>query len=268
MSIKVSPEEAAFQLREVADDARWNARRLAWRFEEGILWRASDGARVALRRALRALQPLQRLIQTRLTWPLADRFEDYGHGVRTTAATGCVLVALGAATAGALLAGSGDHAEEATAAPLVAVASAPEGGARLQGVAPDFVTDPNAAAPASKVTPGAPPPGEATTSPDQVAWRFAEAFVLYEVGRVDEDVRKGFGETATRPLAAALGTDPPRLPDGSKVPEARVLNVVPGARTGKEMTVSVSLLRLKAASELRLTLRELDQGWRVAEVLG
>ena len=34
------------------------------------------------------------------------------------------------------------------------------------------------------------------------------------------------------------------------------------------MTASVSLLRLEAASELRLTLHETDKGWRVAGVLG
>ena len=52
------------------------------------------------------------------------------------------------------------------------------------------------------------------------------------------------------------------------MPEAQVLNVVLGEQTGKEMTASVSLVRLQAASELRLTLQETEQGWRVAGVLG
>jgi hypothetical protein len=77
-----------------------------------------------------------------------------------------------------------------------------------------------------------------------------------------------FDATATGPLADSLGTSPPRLPEGTKVPKAKVLNVVLGARQGKEVTASVSLLRLQAASELRLTLREVKKGWRVAGVLG
>ena len=52
-----------------------------------MLWRASDAWRVGLRRAQRAVAPLQRRVQTRLVWPLADRLEDYGTGTRTAFAT-------------------------------------------------------------------------------------------------------------------------------------------------------------------------------------
>ncbi len=49
MSIKLSTE-----------DARWGVREAAWSFEERVLWRASDASRSAIRRALRAIQPLLR----------------------------------------------------------------------------------------------------------------------------------------------------------------------------------------------------------------
>ena len=52
--------------------ASWTIREAAWGFEERVLWPGSDAARGAIERAGRAMQPLQRLIQTRLTWPLGD----------------------------------------------------------------------------------------------------------------------------------------------------------------------------------------------------
>jgi hypothetical protein len=52
------------------------------------------------------------------------------------------------------------------------------------------------------------------------------------------------------------------------VPEAKVLNVVLGERQGEELEVSVSLVRMQATSELRLTLRHTPEGWLVARVLG
>jgi hypothetical protein len=255
-----------------AEDARWEIREAAWTFEERVLWRASDASRAALRRALRAVSPLQRLIQTKLVWPLSDRLDDYGTGTRTALATLGVVAALGAGTAGVLVAGSEGGAP--TAAAHAAVLQPADAGTNLRGVPPDFVADPNAgatttAAPAAKP---ADPPAPGASGPDappaQVAWNFAQAFVLYEVGKVDDKAEEAFKQSATRPLAAALSKNPPRLPEGAKVPEAKVLNVVEGEQTGKEMTVSVSLLRLEAASELRLTLRETKRGWLVAGVLG
>ena len=227
MSIKLS-----------ADDARWEIREAAWSFQERVLWRASDASRAALHRAVRAAAPMQRLIQTKLVWPLSDRLDDYGTGTRTAVAT------LGVAT---------------------------DPAASLQGVPPDFVADPNASATTTAAAKPAPrPAGDAgpAAPPGQVAWSFAEAFVQYEVGEVDRQAVQTFKSSATPPLASALSTNPPRLPAGEKVPEAKVLNVVLGEQAGKEMTASVSLLRLQAASELRLTLQDTEQGWRVAGVLG
>jgi hypothetical protein len=252
------------------EDARWGVREAAWSFEERVLWRASDTARSAIRRGLRAIQPLQRLIQTKLVWPLGDRLEDYGTAARTGLATLGVVAALGAAYAGSqLAAGPGSPAEPLTASALAAESA--DTSINLRGVTPDFAGDPNVKA-ATAVKPAPPPAGAETAGPDappdQVAWRFAQAFVAYEVGKVNKGDVESFKATATAPLAESLGTDPPRLPQGRKVAQAKVLNVVLGAEAGKEMTVSVSLLRLQAASELRLTLRESKKGWRVAGVLG
>lgn len=254
-----------------AEDARWSAREAAWGFEERVLWRASDTTRSAIRRAMRATAPLQRLIQTRLVWPISDRLQDYGTGTRTALATVGVLAALGAGTAGAMVAGS-DNPSGPGAAPALAAVPTGETGASLQGVTPDFVSDPNAAATTTTQAKAAPPPEPGELGPDatadQVAWRFAQAFVLYEVGKVDKEAADTFRTAATPPLAKALKDHPPRLPEGKKVPEAKVLNVVLGKETGKEMTASISLVRLQAASELRLTLRDTKKGWRVAGVLG
>ena len=56
-----------------AEDAGWSLREAAWGIEENVLWRGGDATRDAMERAGRRLLPLQRLIQTRLTWPVEDR---------------------------------------------------------------------------------------------------------------------------------------------------------------------------------------------------
>jgi hypothetical protein len=103
----------------------------------------------------------------------------------------------------------------------------------------------------------------------QTARRFAEAFVVYEVGGVDGKVRSEFRHTSTKQLSRALLVRPPRQPAAVKVPQARVVNVVAGPSQGGVYPVSVSLLRVGATSELRL---ELEQGvgkkWQVTNVLG
>jgi hypothetical protein len=103
----------------------------------------------------------------------------------------------------------------------------------------------------------------------KVARRFAEAFVLYEVGGVDTKVRKAFGQTSTKQLSRSLLHRPPRQPASVKVPKAKVVNIVAGPSKGNVYTVSVSLLRVGVTSELRL---EMEQGvgkkWQVTNVLG
>ncbi|HVX33804.1 MAG TPA: hypothetical protein VHA80_11750 [Solirubrobacterales bacterium] len=103
----------------------------------------------------------------------------------------------------------------------------------------------------------------------KVARRFAEAFVVYEIGGIDTKVRKIFNQTSTKQLSRSLLHRPPRQPATVKVPRAKVVNVVAGPSKGRVYTVSVSLLRVGVTSELRL---EMEQGvgkkWQVTNVLG
>jgi hypothetical protein len=111
-----------------------------------------------------------------------------------------------------------------------------------------------------------PPAGPRAIS---VASDFASAFVLYETGDSDSDVRRAFGETATPALAKALLRRPPRLPANVEVPKAKVVNVVPAPSSGDVYPVSVSLLRVGLTSELRLEMEQRKgDGWRVTNVLG
>ncbi|MGZ8665789.1 MAG: hypothetical protein ACXWZM_01615 [Solirubrobacterales bacterium] len=102
----------------------------------------------------------------------------------------------------------------------------------------------------------------------KVAHRFAGAFVSYEVGKNSPRVRKVFRKTATQPLAESLAKRPPRQPASVEVPRARVLNVVPGPRRGGSVSVSVSLLRVGATSELRLEVQQVQDKWLVSDVRG
>jgi hypothetical protein len=103
----------------------------------------------------------------------------------------------------------------------------------------------------------------------KVARRFSEAFVFYEIGRRPARAKTVFGETASEQLAKALEERPPRLPQGTRVPKAEVVNLVPGPRRGGAYTVSVSLRRVGVTSELRLSLEHSKaEGWRVGNVLG
>jgi hypothetical protein len=103
----------------------------------------------------------------------------------------------------------------------------------------------------------------------EVAREFAAAFVLYETGRGDKEVRKTFAETTAPELRQSLLRRPPRLPANVKVPKAKVLNVVPGPAHGGVYTVSVALLRVGLTSELRLDM-EPGKGkrWQVTNILG
>jgi hypothetical protein len=137
------------------------------------------------------------------------------------------------------------------------------------------------------VTPetGAAKGGSAVAGPAaiDVARTFSGAFVLYETGRTDADVRKVFDETTSPELKQALLKRPPRLPANVKVPKAKVLNIVSGPKTGDAYTLSVSLLRVGVTSELKLEMEKLPGGkqesggagqsgqpveWRVTDVRG
>jgi hypothetical protein len=245
-----------------AQHAGWSIREAAWGFEKRVLWRGIDAARAALERAEGATAPLQRLIQTRLTWPITDAYRRRSR--RTRAALAAIGAGLAVAAGGAGALAAIDHGSTESQAPqLTAVAATPQesNSLALQGVAPQFQAGQAAAAPPA-------PAEKPTEKPAEVAWEFSQAFVTYEVGRSDKGTESVFAATATKQLAKALQADPPRLPANGKVPRARVLNVVLGDSTKQQMTASVSLVRLRAASELRLTLTRAGAQWRVAQVLG
>src|SRR5262245_32976047 len=169
-------------LRVSADQAGWSIREAAWGFEERVLWRGSDAAQSAFDRAGRATEPLQRLIQTRLTWPLADAYRARGRKTRTALAASTVALAVAAGTAGVVTAPertfTADEAAPARVAPLAATAQGTDS-LVLQGVTPHFQTG---HAESATATPPA-PAGKPTEKPAQVAWDFSQAFVAYEVGR-------------------------------------------------------------------------------------
>lgn len=103
----------------------------------------------------------------------------------------------------------------------------------------------------------------------RTARRFAEAFVLYEIGGIEGKVRTAFRHTSTKQLSRALLHNPPRQPASVKVPQAKVVNVVAGPSQGGVYPVSVSLLRVGVTSELRLQLEQgADKKWQVTNVLG
>jgi hypothetical protein len=102
-----------------------------------------------------------------------------------------------------------------------------------------------------------------------VARDFSAAFVVFETGGDESEVREAFAATATPELAKSLLKRPPRLPANVKVPRAKVVNVVAGPSNGGVYTLSVSLLRVGVTSELRLEMEKLKgEGWRVTNVLG
>jgi hypothetical protein len=242
-------------LRVHAEDAGWSIREAAWDLEEKVLWRGGDVARGAI-------QPLQRLVQTRLTWPVADALGERSRRSRAAIAAGAATLAIAAAVGGAMSAA--DHPAASNSVPPVASTSVRPHDASLtalQGVAPTIPAGHAAPVPVQ-------PPTKTSAPPEQVAWQFAQAFVGYEVGKTSKKTDAAFSQTATKPLVKSLATDPPRLPSNSKVPQARVLNVVLGASSKTQVTASVSLVRLKAISELRLTLTKTGDAWRVAQVLG
>jgi hypothetical protein len=262
----------------VADLVRWPFERVTWSFERRVLW------------------PLQR----RLAGRGAPR-HSAGIAVLAAIGAGAVLVAV------LILPVDGEAPSERTAEParvaIVAPTPQPQAakpqGPTLQGVPPHFGVGKsvgvskgggegggNTESSTSSVDSGAstadPPQGEGEASASsapvpvpagpaamKVARRFSEAFVFYEIGEKPALAKAAFGKTATEELAKALDERPPRLPSGAKVPKAKVLNLVPGPRFGRQYTVSVSLLRVGVTSELRLTLqKEKDGKWTVAQILG
>ena len=111
-----------------------------------------------------------------------------------------------------------------------------------------------------------PPAGPAAIA---VARRFADAFVVYETGGEESEVRSIFAATAIPQVTKALMQRPPRQPEGVEVPKAKVLNIVPAPSHDRIYPISVSLLRVGSTSELRLEMEQRkNKQWRVVNVLG
>jgi hypothetical protein len=249
-------------LRNGAEDVGWAIRQAAWDLEEKVLWRGSDVTREALAGAADGMRPLQRLIKTRLAWPLANALSERSHNTRMAITAGAATLAIAAAGAGAMRAT--DHsATNDSVAVAASATTAPHSTnlTALQGVTPLIPAGHTVPAPVQ-------PPTKASAPPELIAWQFAQAFVGYEVGKSNKKIDSAFALTATKPLVKSLSDDPPRLPSNGKVPQARVLNVVLGAAGKEQVTASVSLVRLRATSEVRLTLTKTHDEWRVAQVLG
>src|SRR5262249_29872895 len=128
------------KLRLSAEHAGWSIREAAWDLEERVLWRGTDATQEALLRAGQRIVPLQKLIQTRLTWPLADAYRARGRKAQAAIAASTAALALAAGAAGVITAPHHPAAETATPAPTAsAVAStAPQHTLVLQGATPKF----------------------------------------------------------------------------------------------------------------------------------
>jgi hypothetical protein len=276
----------------------------AFAVEERVLWGGAD----VLRRVLDAVKwPFERIIwaiERGLVWPLQERTGDWSAPLRAFGAVALGLLAVGVGVLGLVWAsGSGGgrapSQQAATPSPSEIVQSAPAPAPDpvapvLQGAKPDFTVESGGgvsksggeAATSTGSNSTAEVASSAVTSSNgsadssgaevagpaaiRVAHQFSGAFVLYETGRKTDTIRETFAETATPQLSRSLLRRPPRLPAGVKVPKAKVLNVVAGPQHDDTYTLSVSLLRLGVASELRLDMQpdpKTDQ-WLVTDVRG
>ena len=271
----INSDPGASRLRGAIDVVRWPFERVAW------------------------------AVEAKLVWPLRERLAGWGPSRRLTAAV-LSVIAIGAVAVGAVLVTSGDgesgdpqrlaKAAQSTgkspaytpdaldepslqgAPPVLgldqAVATAPPSSSSGDAATEDVVRSAEGEdasgeeAPASASASASSEPVAAGPDAMKVARRFAEAFVVYEVGEQRALARETFDETAAPALAGALRKRPPRQPEDVKVPRAKVVNVVPGPRRGKAYSVSVSLLRVGVTSELRLELRRNGDGWLVTDVRG
>lgn len=258
----------------VADVARWPFERAYWAFEQRVLW------------------------------PLGERAGGWEPPGRAAGAGALAAVAVATVLVGVLWLSGEEAPRERSAAPAkVAILTPPPAQTdrmrepALQGVPPSFGVDEGVgvaesgddsggaeaggseaageeggdsaqAETGASASASARKPVPAGPAAMKVARRFSEAFVFYEIGQREERAKTVFGETATPRLAEALGERPPRQPESTNVPQARVVNLVPGPRAGRAYTVSVSLLRVGVTTELRLELRKKQGQWLVTDVRG
>lgn len=283
------------------DEASWYSRRSA---AADSVWLAQDRIRSGIRGSF---ERLRFGFQERLSWPLQDRVAAMGTPGRALSGAAATVLAAGAVSAGLLVAGSGSSPQPSSTqvavnapAPAKPVPPPPKPAEpTLQGATPTF--EPSEPAPSSEGDPAKAivksEPADETTSDEgaqtssatasgsakgtavdgppagpeavAVAREFADAFVRYETGETDSEVREAFAQTAAPTLSRALLERPPRLPANVEVPEAKVVNVVSAPSHDDIYPVSVSLLRVGVTSELRIDMeKRKGDGWRVTNVLG
>jgi hypothetical protein len=237
-------------------------------------------------------------IENYIVWPIQERTGDWNRGTRAWTVVALVLLAGGGAAAGIAISDPSSGGtkvvtlEGPTRAGAIGSASTHQAsGPVLHGTAPSFAPEAGEGVPKSAESEvlsseggahaggatttsgagekagttesdaGAAPAGPEVAGPAaiKVARRFADAFVLYEIGKTNAHVKKAFAETASPDLTKALLRRPPRLPSNVKVPKARVLNIVVGPTRGDTYTVSASLLRVGVTSELRLDMKRVPR---------
>ena len=271
-----------------------------------MVWGTVDVLRAIGRVVKWPFQRLAWVVERWLVWPLQERTDGWSTPARILATVAVVALAVGAVAGGILLAKDPSATDGSTPAvtpiSLTQVPATPEPGPPslpfegaspstplLKGAAPDFVPEADGgtakaagavadSVPASQskkatATPAAPAAESEAAGPEaiKVARRFAGAFVLYETARGKKSkIRTIFDETATAQLTRSLMKRPPRLPANVQVPKAKVLNIVPGPRSGELQTFSVSLLRVGVTSELRIDMERAKKSgkWQVTDVLG
>jgi hypothetical protein len=187
-SIPMQIKHSRLKLRAILEDVRWRAR---WRahdtavaVEEDFVWKSADAVRDLAERTAespvgRGAGRLRSLLDRRLIWPLTDRLSEQGDLARTVIGTAAVAMAAAAAWGGATLASGGESPTSDPAA-IVAVTSTASGDT-LEGVSPSFTSA--QAGPGPKPVPAEERPGDPI---GRTAWDFAQAFVLYEVGKAED----------------------------------------------------------------------------------
>jgi hypothetical protein len=281
----------------------------AFAVEERVVWGGADVLRRVFELVEWPFERAAWAIERALIWPVEERTGGWNGPIRAVGLAALALLAVAAGVLGLVWAsGSGGGTAQPTqqaVAPVVTPAAVKPAAAEklakaapvLHGATPKFApetgdaaakaggakaTAANGEAAAASTAGATSTSGTPTSSSDaaaaqpagpaaaSVAHRFSDAFVLYEIGRTDAKVRETFAATASPQLAHSLLQRPPRLPTGTKVPKAKVLNIVPGPKQGDTYTLSVSLLRVGVTSELRLDMQrdEKSHQWQVTDVRG
>jgi hypothetical protein len=280
----------------------------AFAVEERVLWGGANVLRRVFELVRWPFERAAWAIERALIWPVEERTGGWNGPLRAAGMAALALLAVGAGVLGLVWAsGSGGGTPQSSRQAVVPVAAPPaakpaaaeklaKAAPVLHGATPKFVPETGGAAAQAGSAKAATADGEAsaagagvsstsdtpTSSSDaaaaqpagpaaaKVAHRFSAAFVLYEIGKTDAKVRETFAATATPQLTHSLLRRPPRLPAGAKVPQAKVLNIVPGPKQGDTYTLSVSLLRVGVTSELRLDMQrdEKSHRWQVTDVRG